>query len=141
MALIAIGFSTAFVAISGTNRLTGSSAAHEIAMTLAQGKLDEVLGTPNYSLADDPKELRYGGNTYGFQVKVRPVELPLPEGFDKSALPFVLENVAIDVFWGASGSQQSYSLSTMRFSSKERLPGQDNLGVLPSQATQRRWAP
>lgn len=129
MALIGIGFSSAFVAISGTNRLTEKSAGYENAMTLARSKLDEVLSTPHYLLTEDEEEMRYAGYLFGYRIKVRPVDLPLPEGIEKSALPFLLENVTIDVFWGPSGSQQSYSLSTMHFSMKE---GTSNPGVAPS---------
>ena len=138
MALIGVGFSTAFVAISGTNRLTEKSVSHEIAVALARAKLDEVLNTPNYSLANDDKEERYAGNLYAYQIKVQPVDLSLPEQVEKSALPFVLENVAIDVFWGSPGSQQSYRLSTMRFSIRGGGSNQVNFAPPPGEATQSR---
>ncbi len=119
MALIGIGFSAAFVAISGTRRLSEKSLAHESARILARAKLDEVLSSPTNALADDGKEDRYAGQVYAFQVKVRPVSLPVPPGIDNDTLPFVLEDVAIDVYWGPAGDQQTYRLSTMRLTKKQ----------------------
>lgn len=121
MALIGIGFSAAFVAISGTRRLSEKSLAHESARILARAKLDEILSSKVNVLTDDRKEDRYAGQLYGYQIKVRPVDVPLPDGFDKNALPFLLEDVSIDVYWGPMGEQQSYQLSTMRLSSKQSL--------------------
>lgn len=118
MALIGVGFSAAFVAISGSRRLSEKSVTHDSARILARAKLDEVLHSKDNLLTDDGKEDRYGNQLYGYQIKVRPVNLPLPDGVDKAALPVVLEDVSIDVFWGPSGSQQSYRLSTMRLSQK-----------------------
>lgn len=122
MTLIGIGFSAAFVAISGTRRLSEKSLAHESARILARAKLDEILSSKVNALTDDSKEDRYAGQLYGYQIKVRPVDLLLPDGLNKNALPFVLEDVSVDVYWGPKGEQQSYQLSTMRLSSKQGLP-------------------
>ena len=119
MTLIGIGFSAAFVAISGTRRLSEKSLAHESARILARAKLDEILSSKVNILTDDRNEDRYAGQLYGYQIKVRPVDVPLPEGLDKSSLPFLLEDVSIDVYWGPKGRQQSFQLSTMRLSSKQ----------------------
>jgi prepilin-type N-terminal cleavage/methylation domain-containing protein len=121
MTLIGIGFSAAFVAISGTRRLSEKSLAHESARILARAKLDEILSSKVNALTDDSKEDRYAGQLYGYQIKVRPVDVPLPEGFDKNALPLLLEDVSINVYWGPKGEQQSYQLSTMRLSSKPNV--------------------
>jgi prepilin-type N-terminal cleavage/methylation domain-containing protein len=114
MTLIGIGFSTAFVAISGSRRLSEKTLAHESARILARAKLDEVLHSKGNSLTDDGVVDHYAGQAFGFQIKVRPVEMPFPDGLNKNALPFVLEDVSIDVYWGPTDSQQSYRLSTMR---------------------------
>jgi len=123
MALIGIGFSAAFVAISGTSRLSEKSLEHESARILARAKLDEVLSSKVNALTDDGGEYQYVGRLYGYQIKVRPVELPLPDGLDKSVLPFDLEDVSIDVFWGPSGAQQTYRLSSLRLSAKPAQTG------------------
>lgn len=123
MTLIGIGFASAFVAISGSRRLTEKALAHESAMTLARAKLDEVVFSKDSQLSDDVQEDRYAGQAYGYQIKVRPVDVPLPEGLDKAALPFVLEDLAIEVFWGPQGKQQSYRLSTMRMTPKPAAAG------------------
>lgn len=131
MALIGIGFSAAFVAISGTRRLTEKSMAHESAHILARAKLDEVLSNKDYVLTDEDGEDRYSGNTFGYQIKVRPVDISAPEAFEKKALPFILEDVGIEVFWGPLGSQQSYRLSTLRYSVKQVPSGPGNTAALP----------
>ena len=121
MTLIGVGFSAAFVAISGTRRLSEKSLAHESARILARAKLDEFLSSKVNALTDDRKEDRYAGQLYGYQIKVRPVAIPLPDGLDKNALPFLLEDVSIDVYWGPKGEQQSYQLAAVRLSSKQSL--------------------
>lgn len=137
MTLIGIGFSAAFVAISGSRRLSERSFAHESARILARGKLDEVLSSKVNVLTEDGKEDRYAGQRFGYQIKVRPVEVPLPDGVDKNTLPFILEDVSIDVFWGPSGEQQSYRLSTMRLTEKSGLPNP----ATPAQVVPARPAP
>lgn len=137
MTLIGVGFSTAFVAISGSRRLSEKSLAHESARILARAKLDEVLSSKVNALTEDGKEDRYTGQLYGYQIKVRPVQVPLPDGVDKNTLPFVLEDVSIDVFWGPSGNQQSYRLSTMRLVEKLGIPNP----AQPAQVVPARPAP
>ena len=138
MALIGIGFSAAFVAISGTRRLTEKSMTHESARILAQAKLDEVLSGKAYVLTDEDGEDRYSGNTFGYQIKVRPVDIFVPEAVEKKALSFILEDVSIEVYWGPSGSQQSYRLSTLRYSVKQVPPGPGNTAALPVPAASNR---
>ena len=68
MALIGIGFATAFVALSGARRLSEKVAAHEVAMQIARAKLDEILHAKGNMLIDDiggNKELIYAGQSFG----------------------------------------------------------------------------
>jgi type II secretory pathway pseudopilin PulG len=125
MALIGIAFSAAFVAIAGARQLTEKSTAHEFARILARAKLDEVLSSQEYLLTDEGGEDQYSGHKFGYQIKVRPVSISPFEGMEKNALPFILEDVGIEVFWGPQGSQQSYRLSTLRYSVKpvNSVPG------------------
>lgn len=126
MALIGIGFATAFVALSGARRLSEKVAAHEVAMQIARAKLDEILHAKGNTLIDDiggNKELIYAGQSFGYQVKIRPVAVPLAGSTDDP----LVEDVGIEVFWGdkdAKGSnaskekQHSYQLATMRMTPK-----------------------
>lgn len=118
MALIGIGFATAFVALSGSRRLGERAMAHEIAMQLARAKLDEVLNSKSNILTEDPQELRYAGQLFGYQVKIRPVAIPLaPTSGDA-----LVEDVGVEVFWGDKDKQQSYQLATMRMTPKAQPP-------------------
>jgi general secretion pathway protein I len=137
MALIGIAFSTAFVAISGARQLTEKSAIHESALILARAKLDEVLSSKDYLLTEEGGEDHYSGQKFGYQIKVRPVNIFSGDGIEKLAMPFMLEDVGIEVFWGPQGSQQSYRLSTLRYSAKQVKSGQGSteaqLGQVPHQ--------
>lgn len=126
MALIGIAFSAAFVAISGARRLTEKSIVHESALILARAKLDEVLSSQDYLLADEGGEDYYSGHKFGYQIKVRPVNLSPIDSIEEYSMPFILEDVGIEVFWGPQGSQQSYRLSTLRYSVKRVTSGQGN---------------
>ena len=123
MALIGIGFATAFVALSGARRLSEKVAAHEVAMQIARAKLDEILHAKGNTLIDDiggNKELIYAGQSFGYQVKIRPVAVPLAGSTDDP----LVEDVGIEVFWGDKNTknskekQYSYQLATMRMTPK-----------------------
>jgi len=134
MALIGIAFSAAFVAISGAGQLTQKSIVHESALILARAKLDEVLSSKDYLLTDEGGEDHYAGQNFGYQIKVRPVNISPIDGIEKYAMPFILEDVGIEVFWGPKGSQQSYRLSTLRYSVKQVTSGQGSTAAQRGQA-------
>lgn len=114
MAIIGIGFSTAFVTISGANKLTESSLSYGVAARLARAKLDEVLATKSHLLTDEGGDERYNGQLYSFKITIRPVDLEWPDGVDSKKSAISLEELAIDVFWGDLKSPKTYRLSTMR---------------------------
>lgn len=123
MALIGIGFATAFVALSGSRRLAEKVSAHEVAMQIARAKLDEILHSKGNTLIEDKegtKELIYAGQSFGYQVKIRPVAVPLAATPDEA----LVEDVGIEVFWGdkdaknSKEKQHSYQLATMRMTPK-----------------------
>lgn len=123
MSLIGIGFATAFVALSGARRLSEKVGAHEVAMQIARAKLDEILYSKGNTLIEDTegtKELIYAGQSFGYQVKIRPVAVPLAATPDEA----LVEDVGIEVFWShgdtknAKEKRHSYQLATMRMTPK-----------------------
>lgn len=123
MSLIGIGFATAFVALSGARRLSEKVGAHEVAMQIARAKLDEILYSKGNTLIEDTegtKELIYAGQSFGYQVKIRPVAVPLAATPDDT----LVEDVGIEVFWShgdtknAKEKRHSYQLATMRMTPK-----------------------
>lgn len=118
MALIGIGFATAFVALSGSRNLAERASAHDVAMQLARSKLDEILHSKGNTLIEDSAELqqlRYAGQSFGYQVKIRPVAIPLAVATDEAWV----EEVGIEVFWGQQkDKKQSYQLATLRMTPK-----------------------
>ena len=121
MALIGIGFSAVFLAMSGTTRLSSARVVHEAAATLARAKLDEVLIAPDYALSEEAQEDRFAGQLFGYRIKIKAADLPRPNRLAGAVMPFALEDIAIEVFWGPTGAQQSYSLATQRFAPKAAL--------------------
>ncbi|MEN9472876.1 MAG: hypothetical protein RLZZ495_965, partial [Pseudomonadota bacterium] len=66
------------------------------------------------------KELIYAGQSFGYQVKIRPVAVPLAATPDEA----LVEDVGIEVFWShgdtknAKEKRHSYQLATMRMTPK-----------------------
>lgn len=114
MALAGIGIAIAFAGISGATRLARKSHEHEIATRLAAAKLEEVLASPSFDLAPDPRTDRYAGVDYGYKIEVKPVEFRDIAPLEPARLPIVLDEVSIDVYWGPDGAQQRYRLVTYR---------------------------
>lgn len=114
MALIGVGFASTFVAMSGSRRLTERALAHDAARVLAQARLDEMLQSPTDQLSDDGREERYLGQDFGYRINVEPVDLGLRMPAPAQALPFQLDQIRVEVFWGPQGQQRSLLLKTMR---------------------------
>lgn len=115
MVLLSAGLAIAFTAISGSTRLEGKATAHAAAMALARAKLDEVLNHPDYVLATDAGEERFAGIDLGYRIQIRPLPLLEPAQMARlTGFTQTLQEVAIEVFWGPKGAQQSYQLSSYR---------------------------
>ena len=89
MALAGIGIAIAFAGISGATRLARKSHEHEIATRLAAAKLEEVLASPGFDLAPDPRTDRYAGVDYGYKIEVKPVEFRDIAPLEPARLPIV----------------------------------------------------
>lgn len=115
MTLVGLGLAVAFTAISSTARLDEKMTAHSAAMMLARAKLDEALANPDFDVAKDPEDERYAGTEFGYRIQLHPVEL-LSRNQQDSIRSFQqkLERIDIEVFWGAKGAKQSYTLSSYR---------------------------
>lgn len=118
MVLVGFGLALAFSAMSGSMRLTQKAFEHEAAMLLARAKLDEIVASSDYEVADDLQEDFYAGTAYGYKIEVRPLPLLGPAYRDKVKLPFGLDEVTINVYWGPQGAQQVYSLTAYRYNSR-----------------------
>lgn len=114
MVLVGVGVSLAFAAMSGATRLTQRATLHDNASRLARAKLEEVLASPNYDLAEDGREDVYAGVRYGYKIQIKPVQFPGLSD-ERTPLPFMLDLVSIDVYWGPEQAQQSYTVSTYRY--------------------------
>lgn len=115
MVLVGVGVSLAFAAMSGATRLTQRATLHDNASRLARAKLEEVLASPDYDLAEDGREDVYAGVRYGYKIQIKPVQFPGVTVDDRTPLPFTLDLVSIDVYWGPDKAQQSYTVSTYRY--------------------------
>lgn len=123
MTLIGFGLAVAFTAVSGTARLDEKMAGHSAAMALARSKLDELLANPAFVLANDRGEDRYVGTDFGYRIQLHPAPVLSPEQQDQiRSFKQRLERIDIEVFWGAKGAQQSYSLSSYRIAPTEPGP-------------------
>lgn len=119
LVLIGSGMAIAYTAISGSLKLREKTTSHTAAMILARSKLDEILSSSDFSLAEDQGVLNYGGVEYGFRARARPVVLLTSTQQDRIRsfnLPF--EEISVEVFWGATKSKQSYALKSFRLDPK-----------------------
>lgn len=123
MTLIGFGLAVAFTTVSGSARMDDKMAGHAAAMALARSKLDEVLASPQFVVADDRGEDRYAGIDFGYRIQLRPVTLMTAEQQNQiRTFKRKLERIDIDVFWGPKATQQSYSLSSYRIAPLEPNP-------------------
>lgn len=111
--LIGIGFTLSLSAMSGSLKLTRQASEHENAMLLAKARLDEVSQYPDYKFVDDVAAEIYGGTEYSYKIEFRPVPLLDERMAERVKLPFRLEELSINVYWGKDG-RHSYSLTTFK---------------------------
>ena len=115
LVLIGSGMAIAYTAITGSLKLHEKSRNHTAAMILARSKLDEILASSDFSLAEDQGVLNYGGVDYGFRARARPVVLLTPTQQDRiRSFKLLFEEVSVEVFWGATELKQSYALKSFR---------------------------
>ena len=117
--LIGIGFTLSLSAMSGSLKLTRLSSEHENAMLLAKARLDEVSQYPDYKFAEEPTEEVYGGIEYSYKIEFRPVPLLDARMSESVKLPFRLEELSINVFWGKDG-KHSYGLTTYKMTPNDK---------------------
>ena len=124
MALVGTGIALALTAVSGGTRLEAKMLEQEAAIRLARAKLDEVLSRPaQFSLAADDGVQRFAGTEFGYRLQARKMPL-LSEALQVrlGGEAGSMEEVTIEVFWGAKAQQQSYRLVTYR-NSPDGTPG------------------
>lgn len=126
--LIGIGFTLSLSAMSGSLKLTRLAGEHENAMLLAKARLDEVSQYPGYQFADDVSEEVYGGTEYSYKIEFRPVPLLDERTAERVKLPFRLEELSINVYWGKDGEHR-YSLTTYKMTPND--PAKDGTGNKP----------
>lgn len=121
--LVGIGYTLSLSAMSGSLKLARLASEHENAMLLAKARLDEVANYPDHVFAEEAGLSAgdsantagevYGGTEYSYKIEFRPVTLLDPRVAELVKLPFRLEEITIDVFWGKDGRHR-YGLTTYR---------------------------
>ncbi len=129
--LIGIGFTLSLSAMSGSLKLTRLASEHENAMILAKARLDEVSQYPGYQFVDDVAAEVYGGIEYSYKIEFRPVPLLDERMAERVKLPFRLEELSINVYWGKDG-KNSYTLTTYKMTPND--PAKDAAGKPPAGA-------
>lgn len=119
--LIGVGYTLALGAMSGSLRLTASSAERENAARLARMRLDEYTTIADALLVEEDKEEQYGGMTYSYKIEVRPVPLLAKRWEERVKSPLKLEEIGITVYWGKAGEQR-YTLTTYKSSPTTPAP-------------------
>ena len=119
LVLLGSGMAIAYTAISGSLKLNEKTRSHTAAMILARSKLDEILASSDFSLAEDQGVLNYGGIEYGFRARARPIVLLTPSQQDKiRSYKLLFEEVSVEVFWGTTDFKQAYALKSFRLDPK-----------------------
>lgn len=114
--ILGISYAAILGAFSGSLKLLRQASEYQNAILLARSKLDETWIDPSLDIADQEAEEKYGGVTYAYKIEIR--NIPLLEGAlkEKVKLPIKLEEIAVEVFWGKSGSEKSYKLTSYKMS-------------------------
>lgn len=114
--ILGISYAAILGAFSGSLKLLRQASEYQNALLLARSKLDETWIDPSLDIADQEAEEKYGGVTYAYKIEIR--NIPLLEGAlkEKVKLPIKLEEIAVEVFWGKSGSEKSYKLTSYKMS-------------------------
>ena len=120
MVILSLAIGTLFSGLGGVSRLSTVASQHEVAMRLAQSKLDEYLRQAGDTLAPEPDDLVYGGVKYGFRI-TSSLHAPAPSSSEVApsaprdpAGPAVLKKVNIEVFWGIQPNLRRFHLTTYR---------------------------
>lgn len=121
LVLVGVGFTLSLSAMSGSLKLARKATEHENAMFLAKARLDEIVQYPDYTFADQPEVQVYGNTEYSYKIEFRPVPGFDERSNDKVKLPFKLEEISINVYWGKDG-EQSYTLTTYKMSNLTQPP-------------------
>ena len=113
VAVVGAGFAVGLGAMSGSLRLLRASTEYEQAMLLARAAMSEALAYPEYDVLADREREIYQGVEYAYRIEFRPVRLTDPGDARTAAMPVALQQISVDVFWGADRNR-SYRLVTYR---------------------------
>lgn len=114
--ILGISYAAILGAFSGSLKLLRQASEYQNALLLARSKLDETWIDPSLDIADQEAEEKYGGVTYAYKIEIRNIPLLEDALKEKVKLPIKLEEIAVEVFWGKSGSEKSYKLTSYKMS-------------------------
>jgi prepilin-type N-terminal cleavage/methylation domain-containing protein len=123
--LLGVSYAAVLNAFSGSLRLLRQATEYQNAMLLARSKLDEMRLDTSMDIVDQENEENYGGVVYSYKIEVRPLSLQeeaQQENFpaenlqaaEKTPLPVKLESINVAVFWGKTGQEKHYQLTSWK---------------------------
>lgn len=114
MAILSLAIGVLMSGMGGATRLWGTASQHEVAMQLAQAKLEEYLNQPGGQLSAEADDLTYGGVKYGFRLESTPIDKTPARLQVVTSNQTVLNKVAVVVFWGTKPNLYQYSVTTFQ---------------------------
>lgn len=129
--ILGISYAAILGAFSGSIRLLRQATEYQNAMLLARSRLEETLIDTRMNVVDEEADENYGGITYAYKIEIRDVPLLEPALKEKIKLPIRLEEVTVDVYWGKSGNEKNYRLTSYKTRPVEPQPQPGQPGAAP----------
>jgi prepilin-type N-terminal cleavage/methylation domain-containing protein len=112
--LIGLVYTLILSAMSGSLKLVRQASELENAILLARSKLDEAGIDSSMDIADEDREEKYGGVTYAYKIEIRDLPFIEPQLAERIRLPFKLEEITVEVYWGEKGRERHYRLTSIK---------------------------
>ncbi len=142
LTLLGLTYAAILGAFSGSLKLLRQASEYQNAVILARSKLEEVWVDPSLDIINRDAEEIYGGVTYSYKIEVRPVNIVEEALKEKVKMPFKLEEILVEVYWGEAGKEKTYALATYKMSPDETAapggpgkPGEPGQPGQPGQAS------